>query len=53
MLWRLAIRLFGKPVVVVYICEFATFMYDCDVQQNTLMKPETCCITLFDEVGIL
>ena len=37
--WLLfAIRLFGKPVVV---REFVTFVYDCDVRQNTHMKPET------------
>ena len=30
--------LFGKPVVV---REFVTFVYDCDVRQNTRMKPET------------
>ena len=40
--WLLfAIRFFGKPVVVVFVCEFVTFVYDCDVRQNTRMKPET------------
>ena len=40
--WLLfAIRFFGKPVVVVYVCEFVTFVYDCDFRQNTRMKPET------------
>ena len=34
-----AIRFFGKPAVVVHVCEFVTFVYDCDVRQNTRMKP--------------
>ena len=50
--WLLfAIMFFGKPVVVVHVCEFVTFVYDCDVRQNTRMKPETRPLQVSREFG--